>query len=157
MSIALKQRLCLSKVEKESFKYLGLEVPLNHRWNECATHRLEAGKRAYYAFENICNLGDIKCWILKKYHFDTLVTPVLLYGVEVWGSSIPKSTWKAFENVQKHFLTKFLQVKKQTPYTSLRRDHFPLRSWPWNGLWITWLRFDKAPHINLLELHGKQA
>ena len=26
------------------------------------------------------------------------------------GGSIPKSTWKEFENVQKHFLTKFLQV-----------------------------------------------
>ena len=80
---------------------------------------LEVGKRAYYAFENTCNHGDIKCWVLKKYLFDTLVTPVLLYGVEVWGGSIPKSTWKAFENVQKHFLTKFLQVKKQTPYTLL--------------------------------------
>ena len=51
--------------------------------------------------------------------FNTLVTLVLLYGVEVWGGSIPKSTWKEFENVQKHFLTKFLQVKKQTPYTLL--------------------------------------
>ena len=37
----------------ESFKYLGLEVPSNHKWNECATRRLEAGKRAYYAFENM--------------------------------------------------------------------------------------------------------
>ena len=99
----------------ESFKYLGLEVPSNYRWNECATHRVEANKRAYYAFENRCNLRDIKCWVLKKHLFDTLVTPVLLYGVKVWGGSIPKSTWKEFENVQKHFLTKFLQVKKQTP------------------------------------------
>ena len=32
---------------------------------------------------------------------------------------IIKSTWKEFENVQKQFLTKFLQVKKQTPYTLL--------------------------------------
>ena len=95
----------------ESFKYLGLEVPSNHR---C---RLEAGKRAYYAFENTCNLGDIKCWVLKKYLFDTLVTPVLLYRVEVWGGNIPKSTWKEFENVQKYFITKFLQLKKQTLYT----------------------------------------
>ena len=61
----------------ESFKYLGLEVPSNHRWNECATLRFEAGKGAYYAFENTCNHGDIKCWVLKKYLFDTLVTPVL--------------------------------------------------------------------------------
>ena len=32
---------------------------------------------------------------------------------------IIKSTWKEFENVQKQFLTKFLQVKKQTPFTLL--------------------------------------
>ena len=39
----------------------------------------------------------------------------------LWGGSIHKSTWKEFENVQnlKHFLTKFLQVKKQTSYTLL--------------------------------------
>ena len=83
----------------ESFKYLVLKVPSNHRWNECVTCRLETGKRAYYTFENTCNHGDIKCWVLKKYLFDTLVTSVLLYGVEVWGGSIPKSTWKEFENV----------------------------------------------------------
>ena len=29
----------------------------------------------------------------------------------LWGDGIPKSTWKEFENVQKHFLTKLLQVK----------------------------------------------
>ena len=46
----------------------------------CYTH-LEAGKKLYYAFENTCNHGDIKCWVFKKYIFDTLVTLVLLYGV----------------------------------------------------------------------------
>ena len=81
----------------ENFKYLGLEVLSNHRWNECATYRLEAGKREYYTFENTWNCGDIKCWVLKKYLFYTLVTPVLLYGVEVWGGSIPKSTWKVMQ------------------------------------------------------------
>ncbi|MCO5561969.1 hypothetical protein L7F22_015595 [Adiantum nelumboides] len=81
--------------------------------------RLEAGKRVYYAFENMCNAAEIKCWALKKYLFDTLVTPVLLYGVEIWGGSISKSTWKEFENVQKRFLTNFFQVKTQTPYMLL--------------------------------------
>jgi hypothetical protein len=45
----------------ESFKYLGLEVPSNYRLNECATRHLEASKRAYYAFENTCNLGKGCC------------------------------------------------------------------------------------------------
>ena len=44
----------------ESFKYLGLEVPSKHRWNEYVTNHLERGKRIYYAFENICNDGEIK-------------------------------------------------------------------------------------------------
>ena len=81
--LALKFPQIIDGMNVLSFKYLGLEVPSNHRWNECATRRLEAGKRAYYAFENTCNHGDIKCWVLRKYLFDTLVTPVLLYGVVV--------------------------------------------------------------------------
>ena len=40
-------------------------------------------------------------------------------AASLWGGSIPKSTWKEFENVQKHFVTKFLQVKKQISYTLL--------------------------------------
>ncbi|RYA83794.1 hypothetical protein DD594_26890 [Enterobacter cloacae complex sp. 4DZ1-17B1] len=50
----------------------------------------------------MCNGGEIKCWVLKKYIFDTLVTPMLIYGAEFWDGSISKSTWKEFENVQKH-------------------------------------------------------
>ena len=72
-----------------------------HRWNECANYHLEAGKRAYYAFENTCNHGEVMCQVLKKYLSDTFMTLVLLYWVKVWGNSIPKSTWKEFENVQK--------------------------------------------------------
>ena len=116
----------------------------------CYTTRLlEVGSRAHHAIENICNRGDIKCWVLKKYLFDTSVTLVLLYGVEVWGGGIPKSTWNEFENVPKHFLTKFLQVKKKShTNSSLRRDHFPLRSRPWKGLLNTWVRFKNVPHID---------
>ena len=84
----------------ESFKYFGLEVPSNHRWNECVTRRIEAGKRAYYAFENTFNHGDIKCWVLKKYLFDALVTPVLFYGVvaslNLLGKSLKMSKFKTF-------------------------------------------------------------
>ncbi|MCO5615003.1 hypothetical protein L7F22_069290 [Adiantum nelumboides] len=119
-----KEKLCIVYNKEplevvESFKYLGLEGSSNHKWKDCAMSCLEAAKRAYYAFENMCNVGEIKCWTLKKYLFDTLVTPVLLDGVEVWGGSISKSTWKEFENVQKRFLTKIFQIKTQTPYMLL--------------------------------------
>ena len=59
--------------------------------------------------------------------FSSLVTPMLLYEVEGWGSSIPKSNWDKFENVQKHFLTIFHQVKKQKSYVFLlKMGLFPI-------------------------------
>ena len=118
----------------------------------CYTTRLlEVGSRAHHAIENICNRGDIKCWVLKKYLFDTSVTLVLLYGVEVWGGGIPKSTWKEFENVQKHFLTKFPQVKKQTPYILLLLDttSWPIESMAMERVAEYMLKFQKHPSHRL--------
>ena len=79
-------------------------------------YRLEAGIRAYYAssyrLEDTCNHQEIKCWVVKKYLFNT--------SASQWGGSISKPTWKEFENVQKHFLTMFLQVNKKMSYILLR-------------------------------------
>ena len=55
----------------ENFQYVGLEVPSNHRWNECATCCLETRKRAYYVFKSTCNHGEIKSRVPKKI-FSTL-------------------------------------------------------------------------------------
>ena len=59
----------------DSFKYLSLEIPSDHKWYKCTTKRREHGKRAYYAFENMCRQVDIQSWNLKKYLFDTLPDP----------------------------------------------------------------------------------
>ena len=78
----------------------------------------------------------------------------------LWGGSIPKSTWKEFENVQKHFLTKFLQVKKQTPYTLLLLEtgSLPIEIMAMERVVEYMLKVQKSPsHQQLLELHGKQA
>ena len=58
-----------------------------------------------------------------------------------------------FEHVQKHFLAKFLQVKKKTPYTPsyfLRRDHFPFMAMEK----VVERKVQKVPHINFLEMRG---
>ena len=49
----------------ESFKYLGLKVPSNHRWNECVTRRLEVGKRTFmhlrtHAIMEILSVGSLR-------------------------------------------------------------------------------------------------
>ena len=48
-----------------------------------------------------------------------LQTLVLHFGVEIWETSIFIFTWKEFENVQKCFVTKFLQLMQQTSYIVL--------------------------------------
>ena len=86
---------------------------------------------------------------------------MLLHGVEVWGKSILMSTWKELENVQKHFLTKFLQLKKQMTYTLLLTyrdminsnwDHSYRKGWP-----STSFRFKNVPYIDFLKSNGKHA
>ena len=55
------------------------------------------------------------------------------------------------------FLQSFYKLRNKRPIlSSLRRDHLPLRSRPWKELLNTCLRFKKVPHIDFLELHGKQ-
>ena len=71
-----------------------------------------------YATREKSSVGRLD-FSLKNYLFGTLVLLVILYGVEVWGGSLSKSTWKEFESIQKCFLTNFLQVKVQTPYPLL--------------------------------------
>ena len=142
----------------DSFKYLGLKVPSNHKWKGCAMQCLEAKNRAYYAFKNMCNAGEIKCWALKKYLFDTLVTLLLLYGVEARGGSIAMSTWKEFESVQKRFLNNFFQVKTQTPYMllPLESGSLPIEILGMQGLWLTCTRYKIALCIGFLKLLMKQ-
>ena len=65
--------------------------------------------------------------------------------VEVWGGSIPKSTREAFENVQKHFLTKFLQVKKQMPYTLLETGSLPIDIMAMERVFEYILKVQKGP------------
>ena len=78
-------------------------------------YHLEVGKRVDYAFENTCNNGEFKHRVLEKYLFDTFCDT----SASQWGGNIPESTWNKFENVQKHFLTKFQQVMKQMLATLL--------------------------------------
>ena len=55
-------------------------------------------------------------WDKKKFLFETLVTPVILYGCEVWGCSISRESWRNIEQIQKHFIAYNLKIKSNTPY-----------------------------------------
>ena len=102
-----------------SFRYLGIDIPSNYAWGQCARHRIDAGHAKYYQFENMCTQQTIRRWEIKAIIFDTCVVQTLLYGVEVWGASISAHTWNEIEKIQKKFLCRHLGVKKTTPYSVL--------------------------------------
>ena len=72
-------------------------------------------------------------------------------NASLWGGGIAKSTWTEFENVQKHFLTKFPQVKKQTPYILLLLDttSWPIESMAMERVAEYMLKFQKHPSHRL--------
>jgi len=58
-------------------------------------------------------------WDTKKLLFETFVTPVILYGCEVWGCNISRESWKMIEHIHKRFITYKLKIKINTPYPIL--------------------------------------
>ena len=77
------------------------------------------GWKAYFALENNCKMTNLVMWDKKKFLFETLVTPVILYGCEVWGCSISRESWRKIEQIQKRFTMYNLKIKSNTPYPIL--------------------------------------
>ena len=101
--------------------------------------------------------GEIKRWVLKKYIFDTLAL-VILYKVKVSGGTCLSSNGNSLKNVQRHVFTKFLQFKKQTPYTLpfLEMGSFPIKMMAMKRFVECMLKVERSPHVAFLEMGSKQ-
>ena len=56
----------------ENFKYLGLEIPSNHRFNKCATRHLEAEKKLIMHLRTFTmvkkfNVGSLRYDLKKRF------------------------------------------------------------------------------------------
>ena len=81
--------------------------------------RLAAARKMYYMFETVCRHKDINSWTVRRILFDAYVMQTMLYGVEMWGGSIPHSMWDDIEKLQKSFFRSFIGVRTSTPYSLL--------------------------------------
>lgn len=133
LAIGSRQELSLffagEKVEMvTSYKYLGVEFSQSMSWATCVKHRVANGYKALYSMVQKCKAASLSTWKLKKQLFNSLVMPVILYGVQVWGPTISQSSWSKVEAIQKLFLEMELGVKTQTPYALLLAEAslFPL-------------------------------
>ena len=76
--------------EVSSYKYLGIDIHHKLKWNYNIKKMINGGWKAYFGLENNCKATNLAMWDKKKLFFETLVTPVILYGCEVWGCSISR-------------------------------------------------------------------
>jgi hypothetical protein len=51
--------------------------------------------------------------------FETLVSPIILYGCEVWGCGISRESSRKVETIQNKFITYNLKIKANAPYPIL--------------------------------------
>jgi hypothetical protein len=105
--------------EVTSYKYLGIDIHHKLNWNYSIEKRIIGRCKDYYGLENNCKSVELWSWDKKKLLFETLVTPVILYGCEVWGCSISRESWRKIEQIQKNFITYNLKIKGNTPYPIL--------------------------------------
>ena len=94
----------------------GIDVPATNKWIVWFESRLQAGWKSSYMPENKCNQSDTHGWEVKQMLFNSMVTWVLLYGVEVWRGTISLNAWNEIEKFQKMFLRRQLGVKSTTYY-----------------------------------------
>ena len=80
---------------------------------------VNGGWKVYFGLENNCKVANLVMWDKKKFLFETLVTPVILYGCEVWGCIISRESRRKIEQIQKRFIMYNLKIKINLPYPIL--------------------------------------
>ena len=79
--------------EVYSYKYLGIDIHHKLNWNYSIEKRINGGWKAYSSLENNCKEANLVMWDKNKFLFETLATPVILYGCEVWGCRDDAQSW----------------------------------------------------------------
>jgi len=94
----------------EDFSYLGIKFNYNGRLNKTTKHLSDQARKAMFSVlkKSRTLFLDID---LQLHLFDTLVTPVLLYGCEVWGVN----DVNIIQQFQLKYLKQLLNMKKSTP------------------------------------------
>lgn len=110
------------------YKYLGLNFHNHLNWETCRAKRIQGGWKALYSLQNRCRNAELWDWKSKRMLFGLLVTPVILYGREIWGNSMSDQKWRQLERIQKHLIISSFKIKTVVPYEIVLAgtDTYPL-------------------------------
>ena len=82
----------INSKEVSSYKYLGINIHHKLNWNYSMEKIINGGWKDYFGLENNCKATNLVMWDKNKLLFEPLVTPVILYGCEVWGCGISRES-----------------------------------------------------------------
>ena len=78
----------------KEYKYLGIGFHYKLSWETCRAKRVQGGWKASFSLQNRRRKVELWDWKTKKTLFGLLVTLVVLYGCEVWGSIMSNCKWR---------------------------------------------------------------
>lgn len=110
----------------KSFCYLGISINYTGSIKGSASHLMEKGRKAFF---KQCVGFDNPCSLLEKL-FDSLVSPIILYGSEIWGiGSIFKDS-DPFEYIHLKFIKEILAVHCKATNAACRSElnRLPLKA-----------------------------
>jgi len=131
----------------DDYTYLGCTFNYNNKFKKAKCKQVQQARRALYSLQSRAYDLSLPADIYSKL-FDSIVTPILLYGSEIWGVE----DISAVENFHTKFCKKLLRVHKYTPnvmaYAELGRS--PLKYEIENRMLNYWLRVgsDKKTKLN---------
>ena len=96
----------------KSYKYLGFVFHATKNMSVGTSYLVAAARKAMFAMRRRCAEVGMRDPALQRKLFDTLVLPILSYGVEVWG--VKSSLGEAAELLHRSFLKSLLGIWKST-------------------------------------------
>ena len=92
----------------KSYCYLGITLKYTGNINISTKSLMEKGRKAWFKIKKTIGLNNA-CNLLEKL-FDTLVSPIILYGCEVWGAYCNFKDTDPFEHLHIKFIKEILGV-----------------------------------------------
>ena len=112
----------------EQYVYLGITFHRKMLFTGAVEALAVAARKAMFCMFRRCTELGIVDIRLKCQLFDTLVSPILCYGCEIWGPQHLQDGWDILDKVHMLFIRKLLQVRQSTTQFMLYGEtgRFPL-------------------------------
>ena len=131
----------------DDFIYLGIVFNYNGKFNKAITRLIILANKAMFA---ILSRGRQLCLDIdtQMHLFYSVITPILLYGCEVWGFS----NLKLIERVQLRFSKLIMKVKKSTPTVMIQGElsMYPLQTKVKNQMISYWTKLITGEHARYI-------